>query len=409
MSGLQWISLGIVLLTYAGIAVGRVPRFGMSRTTMAIVGAAALLAIGAASESQAFAAIDLSTIILLFGMMVINVNLRSAGFFDLVGNRVLRLARSPRLLLALIIGATGVLSPLFLNDPLCLLFTPLVLDLTRQARRDPIPYLIGLTMAANVGSVATITGNPQNILIGSAGAADGITYLNFAAALVPVALIGLVICWVVIVLMFPDEFRGTIGAVDMPAPRIYRPLLWRSLTVVVGVIILFFIGVPVMTAVLIGAALLLVSRLKPSRLLAVDWDLLAFFIALFIVTGAVQAVGISDRLFTLIAPLISGGIVTLTLVTAVLSNLVSNVPAVLLLRPAIGHLTDPKLAWLTLAMASTLAGNLTLLGSVANLIVAEIAAERAVRLTFRAYLRVGVPITLLTLIVGIVWLTVIRP
>ena len=196
MSVIQWISLIIVLLTYAGIAYGRVPGLYMNRTTITLVGAAALFAIHAIDEKQAFAAIDLGTIMLLFAMMVIQVNLRIAGFFDLVGNRTLKLALSPRILLLLVIVVSGVLSALFLNDPVCLLFTPLVVDVTKQAKRDPIPYLIGLATAANVGSTATITGNPQNLIIGQA---SGIPYLTFLVYLVPVALVGLLICWLVIV------------------------------------------------------------------------------------------------------------------------------------------------------------------------------------------------------------------
>jgi len=249
MSTVQWLSLGIILLTYAGIGLGRVPKLRMNRTTVTLVGAGALLAIQAINEQQAFAAIDLGTIVLLFSMMVINVHLRLAGFFNLVGSRVLLLAHSPRLLLALIVGSAGVLSALFLNDPVCLLFTPLVVDLTQRAKRDPILYLIGLATAANVGSTATITGNPQNLIIGQAGRANGITYFNFLTALTPVALIGLLICWLVIVVLFPDEFRGQIEEVDLPEPQIYPPLLWRCVVVVVGLLVAFLSGTPIASAV----------------------------------------------------------------------------------------------------------------------------------------------------------------
>src|SRR5579859_4546545 len=213
MSLIQWITLLLVLLIYAGIAYGRVPHLHMNRTMITLVGAAALLAVRAINEQQAFAAIDLGTIMLLFAMMVINVNLRLAGFFDLVGNRVLELARSPRMLLLLVIVASGTLSALFLNDPVCLLFTPLVIDVTKRAERDPIPYLIGLATAANIGSTATITGNPQNLIIGQA---SHIPYLTFLEALAPVALIGLLICWLVIVLIFPKEFRGSLSPISLP-------------------------------------------------------------------------------------------------------------------------------------------------------------------------------------------------
>lgn len=399
----QSLNLAIILFTYLGIAFGRIPKIGMNRTTIALTGAALLLALQAINEQQAFAAIDLQTIILLLSMMVINANLRLAGFFDLVGGRVLRLARSPRRLLILVIFASGILSALFLNDPVCLLFTPLVVDLTQRLNRNPIPYLIGLATAANIGSTGTITGNPQNLIIGQA---SGIPYLTFLLALAPVALVGMGMAWAVIVLTFRAEFRGTFEAISLPEPKIYPPLLWRTLGVVVGLLVAFLIGSPIASSAFIAAGALMVSRLKPNKLLNIEWELLAFFIGLFIVTGAIEASGISKYLFELVAPVLRESVASLSLITAGLSNVVSNVPAVLLFRPLIPTFPDPQQAWLTLAMSSTLAGNLTLLGSVANLIVAEVALGKGVKLGFWVYLRAGVPITILTLLFGIMWLTV---
>ncbi len=412
----QWIAAAIVPLTYGAIAVGRVPRLRMNRATIALVGAAALLAVRAIDEEQAFSAIDLGTITLLFAMMIINNNLRLAGFYHWVGNRVLGLAHTPRALLGVVVVASGVLSALFLNDPICLLFTPVVVDLTRRARREPIPYLIGLATAANVGSTATITGNPQNVIIGRA---SGIPYLSFLLDLAPVSLIGLAICWGVIVLAFPGEFRRGEGLLPVAAPprasgdsrqaATYQPLLTRSLAVVGGLLTAFLVGLPIAASALVAAGLLLISGLHPRKLLAVDGELLAFFAGLFVVSGAIEATGMSARLFAAAAPVLRGGVPALSLVTAALSNVVSNVPAVMLLRSAIAGLPNPRAAWLTVAMASTLAGNLTLLGSVANLIVAEVASARGVRVSFGAYLRVGVPITILTIAVGIVWLMLLFP
>jgi Na+/H+ antiporter NhaD/arsenite permease-like protein len=334
-------------------------------------------------------------------MMVINVHLRLAGFFRFVNSRTLRLARSPRTLLALVIFSSGILSAIFLNDPICLMVTPLVVDITRRLERDPVPYLIGLGTAANVGSVATITGNPQNLIIGQA---SGIPYLTFAAYLTPIALIGLVICWGVIVLLYPAEFRGALPHIELPPPRPYTPLLRRILLITLALMIAFVVGVPVVTAACVAAGLLLISRLRPEKLLALDWDLLAFFAGLFVVTGAIEVTGLSDLLFEAVAPILQSSITAFTLVTAALSNIVSNVPAVLLLRTEIPDFPNPEQAWLTLAMASTLAGNLTLLGSAATLIVAEVARQHGARLDFMPFLRAGIPITILTLIVGVLWL-----
>ncbi len=391
------LTLTIVLMTYAGVAVGYVPRLQMNRATIALVGAATLIALGALSEDEAIAALDVGTILLLGAMMVINNNLRLAGFFELVGGRVLKIARTPRSLLALVILASGVLSALFLNDTICLMFTPLVTELTLRLKRDPIPYLIGLATATNIGSVATLTGNPQNLIIGQA---SHISYLTFAAYLTPVALMGLIVCWVVIVLLFRDEFRGSLASVDLPMPRTYTPLLKRTLMVVAGLLAAFLIGLPIVSSACVAAGVLLISRLRPAKLLDIDWGLLAFFGGLFVVTGAIEVTGLSERLFETIAPVIRGGVAPLSVAAAALSNVISNVPAVLLLRSEMNSQQE----WLTLAMSSTLAGNLTLLGSAANLIVAEGAARQRVKLTFIAYLKAGVPITLLTILIGILWL-----
>ncbi|HVU10016.1 MAG TPA: anion transporter [Phototrophicaceae bacterium] len=397
-----WITLMIVLITYAAVALGRFPGLRMNRATIALVGAAALVLVGAITQDQAFAAIDLGTIMLLGAMMVINANLRLSGFFDLVTVRVIRLARTPRMLLALIIIAAGVLSAVFLNDPICVMMTPLIVDLTLRLKRNPIPYLVGLATAANVGSTATITGNPQNIIIGQA---SKIPYGTFLLHLAPVALLGLAVCWGVIVLIFRDEFHGTLELSEPPEARTYPPLLNRALLVIIAMMVAFLVGFPVASVAAVAAGLLLISRIRPTKLLAIDWSLLAFFTGLFVVTGAIQDSGISARLFEIAAPILHGGIAPFSVATAVFSNIVSNVPAVLLMRPAVAALPNPQLWWLTLAMASTLAGNLTLLGSAANLIVAELASKRDVDLDFTTYLKAGVPITILTIVIGIVWLS----
>lgn len=401
---MQLLTAVIVIGTYIAVALGRIPGLRMNRATIALASAALLVAVGALHEEQAIAALDMGTILLLGAMMVVNVNLRMAGFFRFVGSRALRMARGPRALLALVIFSSGVLSAICLNDTICLMLTPLVVDLTRRLRRNPVPYLIGLGTATNIGSVATITGNPQNLIIGQA---SGIPYLTFMAYLGPVALTGLLICWGVIVLVYPGEFRGKLAEVELPPPHTYDPLLVRVLLVVGALLIAFLAGVPVVTAACIAAGALLISRLRPTKLLHLDWDLLAFFAGLFVVTGAIEVSGLSAALFEAVRPILQSGIAVFSLVIGVLSNTVSNVPAVLLLRPEIANFPNPQQAWLVLAMASTLAGNLTLLGSAATLIVAEIANHSGARLDFMPFLRAGVPITLLTMLVGILWLSAV--
>ncbi|HPA19980.1 MAG TPA: anion transporter [Verrucomicrobiae bacterium] len=399
---------GVVLATLIGVALGRYPALRMNRATIAFVGAVVLLLGGAVRREDAWRLIDWDTIALLFAMMVINANFRLSGFFHLVGSWVARHAKTPRRLLALIVFCAGVLSALFLNDTIVLMFTPLVLDMTLAMRRNPVPYLIGLVCAANIGSVATITGNPQNMIVGMA---SGIPFAHFTLALAPVAILGLGLAWLIIVALHRQEFAAGPLDTSFPIPdRHYRPLLRKSLLAAGAMLVAFLAGAPIAMSALGAAAVLLVTRrLKPARVFReIDWSLLVFFASLFVVTGSLQVKGLSDRLFAFSKPWVEGGLPAFCAVAVVLSNVVSNVPAVMLFRHLILALPDPRSAWLALAAATTLAGNLTLLGSVANLIVAEIARARGVRLGFVAYLRAGVPITLATLAVAILWLSVLR-
>lgn len=405
MSGPQIATAIIATLTLVGVAVGRWPWLKMNRATIALVGATALIALGVIPLAKAYAAIDWNTIVLLFAMMVLNVNLRTAGFFHLVTSRVVKQARTPRRLLALIIGVSGVLSAIFLNDTIALMMTPLVLELALALRRNPLPYLIALVTAANVGSVAAITGNPQNMLVGMS---SGIPFVQFTAALAPIALAGLGVIWVVMVVVYRAEFAPANLAADLALPGEEDPVLLRKAMLATGLMLgALLLGAPIPLAALAAAALLLISRRRdPERVFdEIDWGLLVFFASLFVVTGAIEASGLGRDLFAWLRPWADGGAAKLTAVSLLLSNVVSNVPAVMLFRPVIPTLAEPQTAWLTLAMATTLAGNLTLLGSVANLIVAEIARRRGVHLSFVEYLKAGTPIAILTLLVGVAWLS----
>ena len=404
MSILQIIALLIVVTTLIGVAVGRWPWLRMNRATIALTGATALIAIGAIPLEDAYAALDLDTLTLLFAMMIINYNLRRAGFFQIVANRVIHHAHTPRQLLAYVIVASGVLSAIFLNDTIVLVFTPLVLDLCLALNVRPIPYLVALVTAANIGSVATIIGNPQNMLI---GVASGISFNTFTLYLAPVALVGLLVIWLVVMFVFRRDFGGRLVKAPAVRLRTESALLRKSLVATSVMLAGFILGFPIPLAALVGAAILLISRrLEPEAVFReIDLSLLVFFSGLFIVTGAIESAGLSDQLFRVARPLAEQGVAALSLVAVALSNLVSNVPAVLLFRPYIPQFPNPTQAWLTLAMSTTLAGNLTLLGSVANLIVAEIAFRRDVNLSFTEYLKAGPLITALSLALGIVWLT----
>jgi Na+/H+ antiporter NhaD/arsenite permease-like protein len=268
----------------------------------------------------------------------------------------------------------------------------------------PLPYLLAVATASNVGSVATITGNPQNMLIGSY---SGIRYRDFLLHLGPVAAMGLFLDWGILHLLHRSQLRPAAGGREpIPLPPLDLSRLGKPAAVVSAVVAAFFLGVPPAMAAALGAAALLVTRtLDPHRLYEeVDWGLLVFFVGLFIVVGGAERAGITDRLLQVAQRWNLQQPAVFTAAVAVLSNAVSNVPAVMLLKSVVPGLADPHTAWLLLAMASTLAGNLTITGSVANIIVVE-TARPEVRIGFRDYLRAGVPVTAATLLVGWLWVT----
>jgi len=390
--------------TYLVLAVGRLPGFRVDRTGAAIIGATLMVASNVLTIPEAIEAVNTDTIILLFGMMIVVANLRLSRFFALVTEWVVRRAHRPLILLASIAAVSGVFSAFFVNDTMCLVLTPLVLDITTHLRRNPVPYLLAVAMASNIGSVATITGNPQNMLVGSF---SGIHYRAFAVALAPVALAGLLIVVGVIALIYRGEFLSSAPRVEIePRPvRVHRALAWKSTLVSAAMIVFFFAGWPVAKVALVAGAVLLVTRrVKPERVYAeIDWALLVLFIGLFIVVRGVEKTSLSADLFAIASRLHLERPGVMSAFAAVLSNLVSNVPAVLVFRPFIPHLPNPQHAWLTLAMSSTLAGNLTVLGSVANLIVIQ-RARHQVRIGFWEYARVGVPVTVVTIAIGVWWL-----
>lgn len=408
MEGHIYIGLAIIILTLVGVAAGEYPWLRMNRATITLVGATLLVATKTITLEQAYHLIDMNTIALLLGVMILNVNLKFSGFFALVSSWVIKITKTPKQLLALVITSSGLLSSIFLNDTIVLTFTPILLNLIVSLKRNPIPYLIGLGVAANIGSAATIIGNPQNVII---GVSSGISFLRFSAYLIVPTLIGLAIAWGLIVLFYPSEFsysKLTVPTQEIKV-RLFKPLLYKSLIAVIVLLIALVIGISPPLAALGSASILLITRrLKPERVFGeIDWSLLVFFASLFVITETIEITGLGREVFDYIQPYASKGIWLLASATIILSNIVSNVPAVMLLRQLIPHLPNPEQAWITVALSSTFAGNLTLLGSVANLIVAEIARRHNVELSFIEFLKIGLPLTLLSSIIGIVWLSLI--
>jgi Na+/H+ antiporter NhaD/arsenite permease-like protein len=397
-------------LTYLALALGKVPGLRIDRAGIAMVGAAAMLCAGVLSMRDAAKAVDYETIVLLFGMMVVVSYLRISGFFALATDRIAAQFSGAYSLLAVVIVLSGILSAFLVNDVVCVALTPLVLHLCERLRRAPIPYLVGLATASNIGSVATITGNPQNIIIGSL---SHISYLRFAARLAPVAAIGLALDFAVVALVYRRTLRQ---AADRPAsedeqarPRVHPRLLAKSLAVTLIAVALFFLGQPIALVALAAAGVLMLDRVRPDKVYgSVDWPLLVMFAGLFVVVHAFEVTVVRAWGLERWHSLLESPVVLVSGLSVLLSNLVSNVPAVLLFKPLMDVMPQKELAWLTLAMSSTLAGNLTVLGSVANLIVVENARRAGTELGFLEYLKVGVPLTLVTTAMGIAWLALVH-
>jgi Na+/H+ antiporter NhaD/arsenite permease-like protein len=392
----------IFVTTYVVVALGRLPGLRLDRTGAAVVGAAFMVAFHVVTPEQAYRFVDLGTLVLLFGMMVIVGHLRLAGFFRWAGVAVARQARRPWQLLGGLVLLSGLLSALFVNDTVCLALTPLVLEVTATLKVPPTPYLLALATASNVGSVATLTGNPQNMLIGVASA---IPYAAFFKALAPVAVVGLGVVFAVILVVYRRQLDGSFAVRAHPRAKVHGFLMAKGLAAAVAMLVFFFLGANVsIVALTAGAALLLTRRVKPEKVfLEINWNLLTLFAGLFVVIGAAREAGLARYAFDALHAREAHSVAALSLASAVLSNLVSNVPGVMLFIPLVPELPDPHRAWLALAMSSTLAGNLTLVGSIANLIVAE-GAKRKAPISFTEYLKVGVPVTVLTLAAGILLL-----
>jgi Na+/H+ antiporter NhaD/arsenite permease-like protein len=393
----------VFLASYVVFAFGKFPGMKIDRPGMAIIGAVLMVAFRVVGPEDALKAVNVATIVLLFAMMLIVAYLHRVGFFDYIAELVVRRMGSRHLLPAVILS-TGVLSAFFVNDIICLVMVPIVLNVTRRMSVPALPYLLAVATASNVGSVATITGNPQNILIGSY---SGISYAKFMAHLGPVAAVGLFLDWLVLHFLFPMKSQSSPSqsmTAEVARPReIAKPAI-----IVIGVVVGFLFGLPPALVAAVGAAVVLISHsIEPRHIYEeVDWGLLVFFVGLFVIVAGAEKVGIVNALLDIARNWNLHNPAIFTVVTAVLSNLVSNVPAVMLLKSLVPGFSDPHRAWLLLAMASTLAGNLTITGSIANIIVVERARE-AVDITFKDYLRAGVPITILTLAFGTVWLYLI--
>ncbi len=393
-------------LTYFFIAVQRVRWLHLNRPAAALLGAVGMVTLGGLPLAEAYRAIDLDVLVFLLGLMILVGHLEVGGFFEWAADWLLLHSSTPRRLLVAVVVGSGLLSAFFVNDTVCLVFTPVLLAALLPLGLRPVPYLIALAMGSNVGSALTIVGNPQNMLIGMW---SGIGFATFTWRMLPAVLGALALTTLLLLRLFRRDLPATFPGRVAPEPtRLDRPLVFTALAVFAVAFAAWLWGGSLpKVAIAAGAVMLAMARRDPKPALEkVEWDLLLFFGALFVVTRGLErtgAVGLIDAQGTraiaaggrwAIAAAVSG-------VMLVLSNLISNVPAVMLWRNVVPALPDPALVWQTMALSATLSGNLLLVGSMANLIVAERAEARGVTLGYWEYAKAGIPVTVATMVWGV--------
>ena len=396
------IVVGVFILVYVGMILGELPTLRLDRSDIALIGAIVLVASGRMSTAAAWHAVDVTTMALLFSLMVISAQFRLAGFYTALTRRVDDSAHAPAMLLAYVIVTAGALSAILLNNIVCLAMAPLLVEICARQRLDPIPFLLALACASNVGSAATLIGNPHNILIGQTLQLSFTRYLIDGG--VPAAA-GLGLIWLVIWLLYRRRWVREMPLVDVGAPPVDRWQVQKGAVVVTAVIAAFlFSPWPRQVVALTAAGVLLVSRRMASRemLRQIDWRLLLLLVGLFVVNRAIAQSGLVNGL--LMMSRMSGidwtSPPTLFVGTAVLSNILSSVPAVMLLLPA----ARDEMTGAVLALSSTLAGNFLIAGSIANIIVVDQAKRLGQVIDWRTHARVGIPVTALTLAVAAAWL-----
>jgi Na+/H+ antiporter NhaD/arsenite permease-like protein len=404
---LDLVILSIFVLVYAGMILGELPGLALDRSGIALLGAIAVLASGRLTVDEAWKAVDVNTVALLFGLMVVSAQFRLGGFYTETVRRMTAGDAAPERLLFWVVAAAGALSSLLANDIVCLAMAPMLIDACARRGLNPLPFLLALACASNVGSAATLIGNPQNMLIGES------LRLSFAGYLldgVPPSVVGMFVTWLII----RAQWRGrwalvSRGEATFAAARPFDRWQTTKGIVLLTLVIAAFLFSPLPRAVvaLTAAGLLLLSRRLASREMIglVDWHLLVLFIGLFVVNHAVERAGLLEAFF---AGAASAGFdlshsLSLFVVTPLLSNLVSNVPAVMLLLPV----AEGPHAGALLALTSTFAGNLLIVGSIANIIVVEEALRRGVAIDWRAHARTGIPVTLATLAIAGGWLWIL--
>lgn len=395
----------VFVLTYVVIASRQLAILKLDRPAGALVGAVAMVAVGGLGLDAALAGIDLHVLTLLLGVLLLAAYLQEARVFRFAAYLVLTRARSARSLLWMLTFVAGGLSALLVNDTVCLVLTPLVVMVAVEARLPVLPYLLALAGATNLGGVVSFSGNPQNMMIGQAAAGHP-SFAQYLILTLPVGVACLAAnAWVLTWLFRGELPAGPLAERSPPRPGLDRPLAWKGLAALAGFAVAALAGVSLAgAAIAAAAALVLGARIEPRRaLVLVDWQILLFFAGLFVVVEGVRATGVLTQALDAIAPLThrgdAVGDAAFVGLTVIGSNLVSNVPFVMIAADSVPTMPDPAWGWVMLAVGSTLAGNLTLMGSVANIIVMETAGPRG-EIGFFRFLRYGAAMTAVSLVVA---------
>jgi len=403
----QWqkeiVATVIFAITYVLISGRQLKILPLNRPAAALLGAVLMVSTGVMTPERAYHAVNYDTLVLLLGMMLISAYLYLAHFFEWAADVVLKFSHTPQRLLLFLTLISGILSALLVNDTICLMLTPLVVAVIRRGKLPLLPFLIALATSANIGSVATLVGNPQNMIIGHF---SRIPFSEFARSLAPAALVGLAINFGIVSFGFRKVLRAAaISREPHPIQKLDRGLFAIVCIVFVSIFLCFLAGLNLAWTALAGAALVMVLARRDTHevLKLVDWHLLVFFAALFVVVEGLSDTGLPDAIYRHLQPMFGAHATAqawnLSWFSVAGSNIFSNVPFVLVAGKWIQHFADPALMWKVLALATTFAGNLTIIGSVANMIVVESAREH-LEIGFWDYTRFGIPITILTTVAG---------
>lgn len=394
----------VFAVTYLIIALQKFPFLHLDRPAASLSGAVLMVAIGAVTLDEAYHLIDWNTITLLFGMMILVGALRDGGFFKWLSYYVLSNSHNSNRLIWVLVFLSGILSAFFVNDTICILMTPIVLAISEDGDIPAVPLLIALATSSNIGSVMTLVGNPQNMLI---GIFSGISFIKFFLILFPVAVLGLTANAFLIKMIYKKQLPSKPFELHhLVRPNIDRFQVYSTLTVFFMVLIMFILGFNLAYSAIMGAVLtMLIARKSPQAFFVhVDWALLLLFCGLFVVVGAFKTTHWMEYLkFETGSGSLISDLIHFSGLTIIASNVVSNVPFVMLMESVVKQLQNAELFWIALAMASTFAGNFTLLGSVANIIVAE-TSKHKVHLTFKEFLKVGILTTLISTSIGVIWI-----